>query len=147
MLNQRNESRPPGMIYRLLSEAEWEYCCRAGTATSWFCQSEAQLGEYAWYNANARSQTHDVETKKANAWGLHDFHGNVWEWCLDWKSSYGGQAVKDPVNLALHSDRVNRGGSWNDDKTSCRSAYRGYYFMGRCSNELGFRVALAPELK
>lgn len=147
MLNQRNESRPPGMIYRLLSEAEWEYCCRAGTTTSWFCQSAAQLGEYAWYIANAGSQTHDVETKKANAWGLHDFHGNVWEWCLDWKSSYGGQAVKDPVNLALHSDRVNRGGSWKDDMTCCRSAYRGYYFTGRCSNDLGFRVALGPEFK
>ena len=147
MLNQRNESRPPGMIYRLLSEAEWEYCCRAETTTSWCCQGEGQLIEYAWYDANAGDETHDVGTKKANAWGLHDFHGNVWEWCLDWKSSYGGQAVKDPVNLALHSDKVNRGGSWKDDKTSCRSAYRGYYFMGRCSYELGFRVALGPELK
>lgn len=148
MLNQRNESRPLGMIYRLLSEAEWEYCCRVGTKTSWCCENAAQLGEYAWYSANAGSQTHDVGTKKANVWGLHDFHGNVWEWCLDWKGAYGGQAVKDPVNLVVASDGVNRGGSWNDHAAGgCRSAYRGSYFPGRCSYDLGFRLALGPELK
>ena len=146
-LNQRNESRPKGMIYRLLSEAEWEYCCRAGTTTSWCCQSEGQLSESAWYGPNAGCQTHDVGTKKANAWGLHDFHGNVFEWCLDWKVSYGGQAVKDPVNLVSASSRVYRGGSWCNGAAECRSAYRGTYTPDRRYDTLGFRLALGPELK
>ena len=146
-LNQRNESRPPGMIYRLLSEAEWEYCCRAGTTTSWCCQSEGQLGEYAWFSGNAGGETHDVGTKKANAWGLHDFHGNVWEWCLDWKGSYGGGAVKDPVNLVTVMFRVNRGGCWYNDAACCRSACRNGDTQGSRNNNLGFRLALGPELK
>ncbi|MFM9965233.1 MAG: formylglycine-generating enzyme family protein [Planctomycetaceae bacterium] len=146
-LNQRNESRPSGMIYRLLSEAEWEYCCRAGTTTSWCCQNEEQLGEYAWFSANAGGETHDVGTKKANAWGLHDFHGNVWEWCLDWKGSYGGQAVNDPVNLIEASSRVYRGGSWCFGASDCRSAFRLGYTPGPRSSLLGFRLALGPELK
>ncbi len=147
-LNQRNEPRLSRMVYRLLSEAEWEYCCRAGTTTSWYCKTEKQLGEYAWYGANAGSQTHDVGTKKANSWALHDFHGNVWEWCLDWKGSYGGVAVKDPVNLALDSyGRVDRGGCWNYLAAYCRSACRESDTPDRCSDDLGFRLALGPELK
>ncbi|MFM9965232.1 MAG: formylglycine-generating enzyme family protein [Planctomycetaceae bacterium] len=146
-LNQQNESRPPGMIYRLLSEAEWEYCCRAGTTTSWCCQSEAKLGEYAWFGANAGSETHDVGTKKANAWGLHDFHGNVWEWCLDWTGSYSGQAVNDPVNLVAASLRVYRGGGWSIGAAGCRSAFRRCYAPDGRSIDLGFRLALGPELK
>ena len=146
-LNKRNEPRPPGMIYRLLSEAEWEYCCRAGTTTSWCCKSEGQLSEYAWYNANAGGQTHDVGTKQANEWGLHDFHGNVWEWCLDWYGSYGGQAVKDPVNLAMASERVYRGGSGCLGAESCRSAFRGSSAPGNRDHDVGFRLALGPEFK
>ena len=149
-LNQRYESNPPGMIsgmiYRLLSEAEWEYCCRAGTTTSWCCQSERQLSEYAWYSVNAGSQTHDVGTKKANAWGLHDFHGNVWESCLDWKGSYGGGAVKDPVNLVWASSQVYRGGCWSYGAADCRSANR-HGTPDYRHNGLGFRVALGPEIQ
>lgn len=146
-LNQRYESNPPGMIsgmiYRLLSEAEWEYCCRAGTTTSWCCQSEGQLSEYAWYSVNAGSQTHDVGTKKANAWGLHDFHGNVSEWCLDW-CLYGGRDIMSDDSM---SDRICRGGCWLSHAASCRSACREIEFYPPRPNEThGFRLALGPEL-
>ena len=146
-LNQRNESRPSGLIYRLLSEAEWEYCCRAETTTSWCCQNEGQLGEFAWYGANSGGRTHDIGTKKANAWGLYDFHGNVWEWCLDWKGSYGGQSAKDPVNVVMAVFRANRGGSWCGGAACCGSAFRRSSAPDNRDRYLGFRVALGPELK
>ncbi|MCW5202776.1 SUMF1/EgtB/PvdO family nonheme iron enzyme [Desulfobulbus sp. US4] len=142
-------SRETGHTYRLPTEAEWEYACRAGSASSWcFGDDEAGLGEYAWYDKNGEKQTHPVGEKKANAWGLHDMHGNVWEWCGDW---YGEKyyadcqrqgTVKSP-GLAQGKRRVIRGGSWNDFPYLARCSFRWDLPDLRYFN-LGFRVVFSP---
>jgi formylglycine-generating enzyme required for sulfatase activity len=104
---------PNGWEYRLPTEAQWEYACRAGTTTTYcFGDDPKQLGDYAWYKDNAEARTHAVGQKKANAWGLHDMHGNVWEWCRD---AYQGKLPggEDP-EVRAGSYRVFRGGSWGD---------------------------------
>jgi formylglycine-generating enzyme required for sulfatase activity len=119
--------------YRLLTEAEWEYACRAASSSA-FCsggltaddcsQLDPNLDRVAWYCGNARETTHDVGGKSANAWGLKDMHGNVWEWCWDWYAEYPSGSVSDPVGLPAGSRRVLRGGSWYYIARCCRSAYR-----------------------
>ena len=141
-----------GWVYRLLSEAEWEYCCRAGTTTRWCCDSDQQLGDYAWYSANAGSQTHPVGQKLPNAWGLYDMHGNVLEWCLDWLDSAAYKSrsrsvTDDPVNLTAASDRVIRGGSWDFVASNCHSACRNSFTPDYRDYDLGFRLSRGPELK
>ena len=127
--------------YRLPTEAEWEYACRAGsTGTYCFGDSEALLGEYAWYSANSGSQTQPVGKKKANAWGLHDMHGNVWEWCLDWYGDYPSFAVTDPCGASTGSDRVPRGGGWYDDACHVTSSGRGGGAPDGRFTHLGFRL-------
>ena len=133
--------------FRLPTEAQWEYACRAGSTTKYcFGGDEAQLGEYAWYNNNSESKTHPVGEKKPNAWGLYDMHGNVREWCQDWYD--GGYHAKsptdDPTGPATGSLRVNRGGSWYYPAWRCRSAFRGYFGPGDRDSNLGFRVSRVP---
>jgi hypothetical protein len=112
---------------RLPTEIEWEYACRAGTTTEYsFGDAPMELGEYAWFRENSNGQTQVVGSRRPNPWGLHDMHGNVWEWCED---KVGG------------SDRVFRGGSWNSDARYCRSAYRRRYVPAYRYNYLGFRLA------
>jgi formylglycine-generating enzyme required for sulfatase activity/predicted Ser/Thr protein kinase len=121
-------SRSEGLTVRLPTEAEWEYACRAGSAAAYsFGDSEAQLGEYAWFDENSGGKTQPVGTRQANAWGLHDMHGNVWEWCADaWHDSYQSAPADGSAWTAGGSspDRVLRGGSWNSDGRSLRSAVR-----------------------
>jgi formylglycine-generating enzyme required for sulfatase activity len=140
------EEKRAGRVYRLPTEAEWEYACRAGTTTKWsFGDDESGLGDYAWFGGNSGSQTHPVGKKKPNAWGLFDMHGNVWEWCSDWSGDYAKGAVTDPQGPSGGSLRVNRGGSWRRTAGNCRSAFRGRYAPSLRFVSLGFRLALSPS--
>jgi len=112
--------------YRLPTEAEWEYACRAGSSSR-FCygNDKGRLGEHAWFKENSGKRTQSVAQKKPNAWGLYDTHGNVWEWCQDGYNDtyYSRSPVRDPKGPSS-GERVMRGGSWNNDTRVLRSAYR-----------------------
>ena len=136
--------------YRLPTEAEWEYACRAGTQTAFsFGDDEKQLGEYAWFKGNTGSEqyVHKVGLKKPNPWGLYDMHGNAWEWCSDW---YGNQLAGgvDPIGPDVGSKRMDRGGSWRNNPGLCRSAYRSRSDpSSRNATALGFRVARSQSVQ
>jgi len=138
--------REAGRVYRLPTEAEWEYACRAGSTTQWsFGDDESRLGEYAWYDKNSGHETHPVGKKKANVWGLFDMHGNVCEWCSDWGEEYPKGAVTDPQGPSGASVRVYRGGNWRIMAGLCRSACRGWDDPSFRPDYLGFRLALSPS--
>jgi formylglycine-generating enzyme required for sulfatase activity len=135
---------PRTFQYRLPTEAEWEFACRAGTSTRFhFGEGEGQLGDYAWYSGNSRRQTHSVGEKKTNGWGFYDMHGNVWEWCEDWYGPLPDGNVTDPRGPVLGANRVFRGGSWGMAPSRCRSAYRVWNKPGYRDYTIGFRLALA----
>jgi formylglycine-generating enzyme required for sulfatase activity len=125
--------------YRLPTEAEWEYACRAGTTTAY--NTGASISDNTgWYDANSGSTTHPVGQKPANAWGLHDMHGNVYEWCWDWFGDYPRGAQADPVGASSGSYRVDRGGSWGNPAQYARSAFRINHYPINRNFILGFRV-------
>ncbi|MFP4584456.1 MAG: formylglycine-generating enzyme family protein [Desulfococcaceae bacterium] len=135
-LNDRGDG-----AYRLPSEAEWEYAARAGSTSAYsFGDDEGQLGVYAWYDGNAGGKTHPVGKKRPNAWGLHDMHGNVWEWCRDWYGAYAGAFVTDPTGPPSGTARVLRGGGWNDYASYCRAALRNNASPDFRNSVLGFRL-------
>ena len=146
----RRLSKHTGQEYRLPSEAEWEYACRAGTTTAYsFGDAAEELGEYAWYSENSESQTHPVGQKQPNTFGLYDMHGNVWEWCADdWHENYKGAPkdgsvwIKDNKNYeAPETRKLLRGGSWYFNAQLCRSAFRINFNLARNAFiNLGFRV-------
>lgn len=132
-------------VYRLPTEAEWEYACRAGTATRWYCgDDEAGVVGVAWFNKNAGGMTHPVGEKKPNAWGLYDMHGNVWQWCGDWysKDFFAEAPPSGPEGTPAGSSRVLRGGSWSNSPFCCRSAYRNSITPAYRGHNDGFRVVL-----
>ena len=138
-------SQKEGKTYRLPTEAEWEYACRAGSSTMWsFGDSVRDLCEYAWFGDNSDNETHPVGQKKRNAWELHDMHGNVYEWCADWYGSdyYAISPVEDPTGPPSGASRVLRGGSWYYSHPDVfRCAYRSFAHPEARYTARGFRVA------
>ena len=141
-------SQKTGKLYRLPSEAEWEYAARSGSQTKWsFGDNVNFLGEYAWFTNNSNRKTQSVGLKNPNGRGLFDMHGNVWEMLLDcWSENYSG-APKDgsPFNAGDCTRRVVRGGSWSSEPQKLRSAYRDRVLMEFRDINIGFRVARALD--
>jgi len=158
-------SREKGRTHRLPSEAEWEFACRAGTTTQFSMGDNAEglasvgkvadgtaKAKYNWkYAIQAKDgfvTTAPIGSFAENPWGLYDMHGNVWEWCQDSYGDYETAAVTDPVGAIEKegSNRVNRGGSWNNNARNCRSENRNRNSPDNRNNNLGFRVSLAPSV-
>ncbi len=145
---EKLNERESGKTYRLPTEAEWEYACRAGTTTAYsFGDDPSQLGEYAWYYDNSNGKTHPVGQLKPNAWGLYDMHGNVFEWVQNWygPTYYQQSPDTDPQGPSKGKDRVLRGGSFLYYQRFVRCAYRDWNVpQGGRSDDIGFRVVLLP---
>ncbi len=146
-LEQAAGKLPAGYAYRLPTEAEWEYACRAGTRTRFSYGDDPGFlltSEYAWCNGNSGSTTHPVGMKQPNPWGLFDMHGNVLEWCMDsWSGLLPGGSVTNVPAYATGSLRVARGGSWLYEAKFSRSANRDDYGPSNQCSDLGFRIVLA----
>ena len=137
-LGKLNQLQFTGGRFDLPTEAQWEYAARAGNTGD----DDGNLGAKAWFGDNSDSKTHPVGQKQANAWGLHDMQGNVWEWCADWNADYSTSAATDPTGPASGSYRVFRGGSWSGSANYCRVASRSYNISpSSTSYYFGFRVA------
>jgi len=140
--------------FRLPTEAEWEYCCRAGSMGAYGLAAEStpitkeNLGDYAWFSVNSGNKTHPVGTRKPNAWGLYDMQGNVWEWVADWygASFYTAAPPADPQNKdgVNCTERVIRGGSWVLTAPNLRASFRGAALPGAKSAYVGFRAVCEP---
>lgn len=169
-LSNMTAEKVAGRIYRLPTEAEWEYACRAGSKTSYcFGDNSVPLSDYDWYADNSgivkldsgakfkmpedikeymswlkdnNCQTHNVGQKKPNAWGLHDMHGNISEWCADYYDDYASRAEIDPKGPTEGSERVFRGGCWISGSSHCRSATRTRINPKQDSFLIGFRVVV-----
>ena len=140
----RKLSEKEGKTYRLPTEAEWEYACRAGSTGPY--AGNGKLEDMGWYSANSGDKTHAVATKQANAWGLYDMHGNVWEWCQSKYKAYpyreddGRESLVDKTGL-----RVPRGGGWGSYEIDCRVSIRRYYNPTNWGSYYGFRCARTLE--
>lgn len=140
-----------GLSYRLPTEAEWEYACRAGTTTPFSFGEQVSTeqvnydGNYP-YNGGPKGESHEQAVKvgslPCNPWGLYEMHGNVWEWCSDWFGDYPAGPVIDPLGPTKGANRVVRGGSWYSTASYCRSAYRFRIAPTDRSSNLGFRLVI-----
>lgn len=132
-----------GRAYRLPTEAEWEYAARAGTTGDY--GGAGPLDTFAWTASGANETTHPVGSLRANAWGLYDLHGNVWEWVQHWFGDYTAAAAVDPTGPTSGFGHVLRGGSWRNDAIDARAAARNYNMPSfREYNGDGFRLARTP---
>lgn len=144
-LNQKEGSNK----YRLPTEAQWEYACRAGSTSAFangeiselFCGYDSSLDSMGWYCGNANNKTHPVARKQSNSWGLYDMHGNVFEWCQDWEGSYPSGSVTDPPGPSSGSCRVFRGGCWDCNANNCCSAVRCSVTPDSRFKVIGFRLS------
>ena len=150
-----------GENYRLPTDAEWEYACRAGTTTRYYwgdSDSESTVKRYAWYEKNAidphwtsphaaEEGTQEVGRKEPNPWGLYDMSGNVWEWCQDWYDEhyYSNSPRQDPRGPSSGDRRVLRGGSWGNYAWYVRSSYRDWVTPGSRYDYVGFRIVRDVE--
>ena len=144
-LSEHPDERLAGRRYRLPTEAEWEYACRAGSKTAFsFGDEAADLGSHGWHDANSGETTHAVGCKRPNKFGLYDMHGNVWEWCSDWYSGkYDASSLgTDPQGPESGTVRVLRGGSWDSELAFARCASRLGCDPDDTSDVVGFRVVL-----
>ena len=165
-LSEQPEEKAAGYAYRLPTEAEWEYACRAETTSAFsFGDNVSELGDYAWFCINSGDQpidalklwltgpdnlvkhalennlsSHAVGRKASNSWGLYDMLGNVWEWCQDWRGAYPSGAVAAPEGPPSGSFRIVRGGCWMGASGICRSARRSWRSPDLRTLALGFRV-------
>lgn len=141
---KRLNAKEGGNLYRLPSEAEWEYAARAGSSTLYsFGDSAGSLEDYAWFgNKGYGGDTHEVAQKKANDWGLYDMHGNVWEWVQDWYDPgyYSTSPANNPTGPNTGQYRVYRGGSWVGSAINTRSSVRFSGLPVTRSNDIGFRL-------
>ena len=141
----RRLSQQTGKTYRLPTEAEWEYAARGGKKNEGTKYSGSNyLGSVAWYSENSNSSTHPCGTKQANALGLYDMSGNVWELCEDWYGDYLSYDTNNPKGASTGQYRVLRGGGWYSNASRCRVAYRNCYSPGLRYGDYGFRVVLLP---
>ena len=150
-LSDLPEEKTAGREYRLPTEAEWEYACRAGSKTAYsFGDSVKELPEYAWFGDDSEG-THPVGQKKPNKWGLYDMHGNVFEFCQDWfdngNGDYPSVLATDPQGPSTGSTRIDRGGCWRCDAADCRSARRVSAASTFLNEYYGFRVAVSLPVK
>lgn len=129
-LSDMPEERKLGRVYRLPTEAEWEYACRAGGGADYsFGNDDSRLVEFGWFSRNSGGKTHPGGLKRPNSWGLYDVHGNVQEICSDWYGEYSGKATTDPTgpvggSFGMASATVCRGGAYNSQQNECRASFR-----------------------
>ena len=147
-LSEMPIEKAAGREYRLPTEAEWEYACRATSSDTYsFGDLPKSLDEYAWFDENSQFKSHPVGEKKPNQWGLYDMHGNVLEWCQDVYADYPSGESVDPRGPAQNLYRVLRGGCLYFNADQCRSSRRFMWVQFDAKDSIGFRVAMSRPIK